>query len=149
MIENQASFTALMVAYHRAYYSRHAADKIFDDFLAYDLVPEDKREKIEQMTTEYFAEYSAEYSAEYLLQRTGIVVSRARYAEDALKKAVRQGVKQYMILGAGMDTFAFRQPKMMEKLEVFEVDHPATQEFKLHRLAELGWKHPKNCISFL
>ena len=47
-----------------------------------------------------------------------------------------------MILGAGMDTFAFRQPEMMEHLEVFEVDHPATQKFKLHRLAELGWKHP-------
>ena len=41
-----------------------------------------------------------------------------------------------------MDTFAFRQPEMMEKLEVFEVDHPATQEFKLHRLAELEWEHP-------
>ena len=69
-------------------------------------------------------------------------ISRARYAEDNLEKAVKQGVKQYVILGAGMDTFAFRQPKMMEKLEVFEVDHPPTQEFKLHRLAELGWKHP-------
>jgi methyltransferase (TIGR00027 family) len=47
-----------------------------------------------------------------------------------------------VILGAGMDTFAFRQPEMMEHLEVFEVYHPATQEFKLHRLAELKWKHP-------
>ncbi len=41
-----------------------------------------------------------------------------------------------------MDTFAFRQPEIMEELEVFEVDHPATQKFKLHRIAELGWKHP-------
>ena len=47
-----------------------------------------------------------------------------------------------MILGAGLDTFAFRKPEMMEYLEVFEVDHPATQEFKLHRLAELEWEHP-------
>ena len=51
MKENQASFTALLVAYHRAYHSIHATDKIFDDFLAYDLVPEDKREKIEQHLT--------------------------------------------------------------------------------------------------
>ena len=72
----------------------------------------------------------------------GFFSSRAWYAEDALEKTVSQGVKQYVILGAGMDTFAFRKPEMMEKLEVFEVDHPATQEFKLHRLAELGWKHP-------
>jgi len=41
-----------------------------------------------------------------------------------------------------METFAFRQPEMLEKLELFEIDHPATQEFKLYRLAELGWEHP-------
>ena len=41
-----------------------------------------------------------------------------------------------------MDTVAFRRPEMLEKLEVFEGDHPATQEFNLHLLAELGWKHP-------
>jgi methyltransferase (TIGR00027 family) len=72
----------------------------------------------------------------------GLFSSHARYAEDALEKAVRQGVKQYVILGAGMDTFAFRRPEMMKHLEVFEVDHPSTQKFKLHQLAELGWKHP-------
>ncbi len=41
-----------------------------------------------------------------------------------------------------MDTFAFRRPDLMERLEVFEVDHPVTQKFKLHRLAELGWQLP-------
>jgi methyltransferase (TIGR00027 family) len=76
------------------------------------------------------------------MQTINIVITRARYTEDILEKAVRQGAKQYIILGAGMDTFAFRRPEMLEELEVFEVDHPATQEFKLHRLAELGWKHP-------
>jgi methyltransferase (TIGR00027 family) len=80
--------------------------------------------------------------SEFLIQGINNVASRARYAEDHLEKAIKQGVKQYVILGAGMDTFAFRRPEMLEKLEVFEVDHPATQEFKLHRLAELGWKHP-------
>src|SRR5271157_3449216 len=77
----------------------------------------------------------------YLMQATN-VISRALYAEDALDKAVKQGVTQYVILGAGIDTFAFRQPEMMKHLKVFEVDHPATQEFKLHRLAELKWEHP-------
>lgn len=62
--------------------------------------------------------------------------------EETLEKTVSQGVKQYVILGAGLDTFAFRRPDLMEKLEVFEVDHLATQKFKLHRLAELGWNHP-------
>ena len=59
-----------------------------------------------------------------------------------MEKAFRQGVRQCVILGAGMDTFAFRRPEMLAELEVFEVDHPATQEFKLHRLAELKWEHP-------
>ena len=52
MKENQASLTAMMVAYMRAYHAIHATDKIFDDFLAYDLIPEDKRELIEQYLTE-------------------------------------------------------------------------------------------------
>ncbi len=49
-----------------------------------------------------------------------------------------------MILGAGMDTFAFRRPDMLEKLQVFEVDHPATQAFKRSRLSELCWEQPAN-----
>lgn len=76
-----------------------------------------------------------------LIQTTN-PICRARYVEDTLEKAVRQGIRQYVILGAGMDTFAFRRPDLIERLEVFEVDHPATQEFKLSRLAGLGWKHP-------
>ena len=158
--ENQASFTAMTVAYMRAYHSIHATDKIFDDFLAYELIPEEKRALIEQHLieqnmildqqlndTEYAALQSEQtITQELLMQATsklaGFFNSRARYAEDALKKVIKNGVKQYVILGAGMDTFAFRQPEMMEHLEVFEVDHPATQKFKLHRLAELGWKHP-------
>jgi O-methyltransferase involved in polyketide biosynthesis len=54
------------------------------------------------------------------------VIGRARYTEDTLEKAIKSGVKQYVILGAGMDTFAFRRPDLMERLEVFEIDHPAT-----------------------
>ena len=54
MKENQASFTAMLVAYMRAYHSIHATDKIFDDFLAYDLIPEEKRALIEQHLTEQY-----------------------------------------------------------------------------------------------
>ena len=57
--------------------------------------------------------------------------------EDTLEEAVKQGVEQYVIRGAGMDTFAFRRPEMLEKLKVFEVNHPDIQKFKLHRLTEL------------
>ncbi|MEN6326919.1 MAG: SAM-dependent methyltransferase, partial [Syntrophomonas sp.] len=70
-------------------------------------------------------------------------VSRSRYTEDSLVEEVSKGVKQYLILGAGMDTFAFRCPELLEKLQVFEVDYPATQAFKRQRLTELGWEIPK------
>jgi methyltransferase (TIGR00027 family) len=184
MNENQASFTAMVTAYIRAYHSMHATNKIFDDFLAYSLIPEEIRTLIEQhsiidkqlnkpvcaelcpneyrliseekraLIEQYFTRskqlnnpehaesQSDQITAFESLIITNNIISRARYTEDTLEKVVNQGVKQYVILGAGLDTFAFRRPEMMELLEVFEVDHPATQEFKLHRLAELGWKHP-------
>ncbi len=63
------------------------------------------------------------------------MILRARYAEDALAEAVAQGTAQYVIVGAGMDSFALRRPQFASRLEVFEVDHPATQEFKRARLA--------------
>lgn len=72
-----------------------------------------------------------------------LTVSRSRYAEDRLVKAVGEGIKQYVILGAGLDTFAFRRPELLEKLRVFEVDRPATQAFKRQRLTELGWEIPE------
>lgn len=132
MNENQVSSTALLTACMRAYHSRNAADKIFDDFLAYDLVPEDVLEQIEQISPDIF------------FPGTINIVTRARYTEGALEETIREGVKQYVILGAGMDTFAFRRPEMMDCLEVFEVDHPATQNFKILRLSELGWERSEH-----
>jgi methyltransferase (TIGR00027 family) len=64
------------------------------------------------------------------------VAVRSRYAEDRLAAAVAHGVRQYVLLGAGLDTFAFRNPHTA--LGVFEVDHPATQAWKRERLAAAG-----------
>jgi len=72
-----------------------------------------------------------------------LTVSRSRYTEDSLVKAVGERVQQYVILGAGLDTFTFRHPELMGKLRVFEVDRPATQAFKRQRLIELGWEIPE------
>lgn len=58
------------------------------------------------------------------------LVARSRLAEDALAEAVARGVRQYVLLGAGLDTFAYRNPHAAGGLRVFEVDHPATQEWK-------------------
>lgn len=68
----------------------------------------------------------------------GFVATRSRYAEDQLDLAVGQGVRQYVILGAGFDTFAYRNPYPGGMLRVFEVDHPATQTWKRACLKEAG-----------
>lgn len=149
-MKEDASFTAIMTAYTRAYHSKHDAQKIFDDFIAYHLIPEEKRAQIERILLkakqiddlEHTELQSNRDTTLVSSIRTPNILSRARYTEDALEKAIKQGVKQYVILGAGLDTFAFRRTDLMEKLEVFEVDHPATQGFKLNRIAELGWKYP-------
>jgi methyltransferase (TIGR00027 family) len=74
------------------------------------------------------------------------VLIRSRFAEDRLADAVRRGVRQYVILGAGGDTFAYRQPAWARDLRIVEVDHPATQEAKRARLAESGVPVPANLI---
>lgn len=72
------------------------------------------------------------------------VVLRNRYAEDRLAEAIRRGVRQYVILGAGLDTFAYRQPEWARELRIFEVDHPGSQREKRERLAAAGISAPVN-----
>jgi methyltransferase (TIGR00027 family) len=73
--------------------------------------------------------------------RASIAV-RSRYAEDCLADAVRRGTRQYVILGAGLDSFAYRNPFTAEGLHVYEVDHPNTQAWKRERLAAAGVELP-------
>jgi len=70
------------------------------------------------------------------------LVMRSRYAEDQLALAVARGVRQYVVLGAGLDTFAYRNPH--PNLRVFEVDHPSTQGWKRSRLAEQSIDLPRS-----
>lgn len=155
MQDSQVSFTALISAFTRAYHAMHDSPKIFDDFLACRFFTDEEFTKIGRNMAEALKFFDPERAAlcpdqatalgwTLRAQSTPITLSRARYAEDILETAVRQGVRQYVILGAGMDTFAFRRPDMLEQLQVFELDHPATQAFKRRRLAELGWEQPAN-----
>jgi len=68
---------------------------------------------------------------------------RNRYAEDELTKAIEHGTSQYIILGAGLDSFAYRRSDLLGSLDVFEVDHPTSQAWKRTRVAELGIKPPQ------
>lgn len=69
---------------------------------------------------------------------------RARYTETRLEERMHEGVRQYVILGAGWDTFVFRRPDLLTNLRVFEVDHPATQRHKRRRLAARRMQPPPN-----
>ena len=66
----------------------------------------------------------------------GALVARGRFVEDELARCVAAGVRQYVLLGAGLDTFSYRNPYGDEGLRVFEVDHPGTQRWKQQLLAE-------------
>ncbi|SHY83691.1 Putative S-adenosyl-L-methionine-dependent methyltransferase ML2640 [Mycobacteroides abscessus subsp. abscessus] len=71
------------------------------------------------------------------------MVARARFVEDFVKRRAAEGVGQYVILGAGLDTFVQRYPGAGERLTVFEVDRPDTQAWKRKRLADCGFQIPR------
>ena len=153
MEAHQFSKTALVTAYIRAYHAAHDEPKIFDDFLAHRLITVAGRRTFQfrlidplqstepDLVNSYFDPTSA--LPWWVRVIAGAVLSRARYGEDSLEEAIRHGVRQYVILGAGMDTFAFRRLDLFEQLQVFEVDHPETQSFKRRRLAEAGLEPPQ------
>ena len=86
----------------------------------------------------------AEVRDDDLLAFSRWVCVRSRYAEDIVEQQAGTGVGQYVILGAGLDTFAYRRPG--PGLRVFEVDHPATQAWKQRGLAGLGVAIPDNLV---
>jgi len=74
----------------------------------------------------------------------GGVIIRSRYAEDVLAEAVARGARQYVLIGAGLDSFIVRQPGFARDLTIFEIDHPATQEMKRRRLEACRVEVPAN-----
>ncbi|HKA52648.1 MAG TPA: class I SAM-dependent methyltransferase [Candidatus Binatia bacterium] len=77
-------------------------------------------------------------------QLRALMVLRNRYVEDELALALTRGVTQYVILGAGLDSFAYRRPAQLRHLHIFEVDHPVTQRWKQSRLNAVGITVPDN-----
>jgi len=158
MKENQVSRTALLMAYVRGYHATRGTLKIFEDNLAQQLLTEEERAIFEEQFTPPLqlieavdpagAASCCDRAARLawalrVIPSASHSLSRSRYTEDALEESVREGVKQYVILGAGMDTFAYRRPDLLDQIQVFEVDHPATQAFKRSRMAEIGRDQPE------
>lgn len=126
MIEAQPSRTALRVALRRAAHQLHDAKPlVFDDPLAVRILGKNAESELARTPDSGKRPFSAALRA--------FMVCRARLAEDVLAAGVRElGVSQYLVLGAGLDTFAYRNP--FAGMKVLEVDHPATQAWKRERL---------------
>ena len=154
-MNNKASITALMSAFGRAFHAENEEHPVFADHLAKNLMTEEEYAAVQGYIlggAQFFEPEidPAEQTPKALLRKlinTHIAPSPlccAAYTEKALKTAVLTGTKQYVILGAGMDTFAFREPTFLSKYRVFEVDHPLTQADKRERIAHAGWTVPDN-----
>ena len=109
---------------------------ILDDALAAELAGEDGALLRQRLRTDL--------SPAQLLGFSRWVCVRARLPEDVLERATSNGVGQYVILGAGLDSFAYRRADLLAKVHVFEVDQAASQAWKRQRLDELGVIAPPN-----
>jgi methyltransferase (TIGR00027 family) len=137
--ESQPSRTAFTAALLRAAHQRFDGEpKVIADGVIIRLLDENTRSQLDSLQ-------SGVHSPSARIMRSAFVL-RSRFAEDELEAAAARGVKQYVILGAGLDTFAFRQPAYAAALRIFEVDRRATQRWKRRRLAECGITEPGNLI---
>ena len=135
MLEREPSRTALMAATHRAAHQVLEQGGLFADPLALSILGRD-------------AEDVARDARAHPGRRgmRAFIAARSSFAETALAAGVAErGVTQLVVLGAGLDTFAYRNP-MADRLRVFEVDHPATQAWKRRRLDEAGIAVPDGVI---
>lgn len=158
-MDNKSSITALMSAFGRAYHAEHETHPVFSDTLAHALMSPDEYSSISRYILggiDFFAPdkkdsfHSSDDALRYLVN-THIAptpLCRAAYCESALRTAVRTGTQQYVILGAGLDTFAFREPEFVSRYKVWEVDHALTQSDKRARISRAGWTVPDN-LSFV
>jgi methyltransferase (TIGR00027 family) len=137
MLDDKVSCTAIGTAYLRAAHQVfEARPRIFDDPVALSMLGPTALKRIKDR--------AAHYQTPEMRALRARVVLRSRFAEDRLAAAVLRGVTQYVILGAGCDTFALRQPPWARPLRIFEVDHPRTQEGKRSRLSAAGLTIPEN-----
>lgn len=132
MHEGQPSRTAERVAVQRAAHQLLDSPRVLDDPLAIRLISPEIRKKLEEHP-------EANDRSPMSRPTRAIVVVRTRIAEDELAAS---GASQYVLLGAGLDTFAYRNP--FAQVHVFEVDQPDTQALKKERLAAAGIELPKN-----
>jgi methyltransferase (TIGR00027 family) len=131
MISGRPSVTAQRVAQSRAAHMvLDAPPRVLDDPIAVAILGKDAEHTLRLQRVRFDTPPARHLRA--------FLVVRSRIAEEALAAALARGVRQYVVLGAGLDTFAYRNPYPSDALRIFEVDHPATQEWKRTLLAQAG-----------
>jgi methyltransferase (TIGR00027 family) len=125
MKPNEPSRTALLIARQRAAHQVLEHGSILHDPFAMKILHEDEKEVVQFANAHPLASIGRLFTA-----------ARSRIAEDALSGAVARGIRQIVILGAGLDTLALRSPHGARQIRIYEVDHPATQAWKRQRLAD-------------
>ena len=136
MKEGQSSRTAEAAAALRANHFQNAENPVFSDPFAFELTSTGWKKLLTTPLTVKVMNSSMFNRTLGLL--TGQVVGRSRYAEDSLQQAIQQGIQQYVLVGAGLDSFTLRQAQQYPNLKIFEVDHPDTQAAKQKKLKEFG-----------
>jgi methyltransferase (TIGR00027 family) len=154
MASRNPSGSAFMMAFLRGFHAVNDNPKIFNDTIAYELLPEEVREGLKRHLSESAAQIAPEFAKECtdaeasfrlaVHTMAGPMLARARFVEDRLEEAIGKGISQYVILGAGLDTFAFRRLDLAGYLQVFELDLPETQEIKRRLLARINLEKPEN-----
>jgi len=148
----QKSMTALVSAFARGYHSENNDTKIFDDFLAAKILTEQEKQQLSfnmekgikffNPTFEGTNEEALRWIIDNYLSPT--TLGRSAWAEKELCKAVNSKARQYLIIAAGYDTFAYRQLSWAKEISIFELDHPLMSEDKQKRIKKTFNETPDN-----
>ena len=134
----EPSFTAMWHAWMRNAHATTHPSPVYADTRSVQLVPEATIQDVKNLMEGFSTD-----TADALIL---MAVVRYRVFADRLLEAGERGIQQLVILGAGLDTTAFSLPSLAQNWRVFEVDHPATQEWKRRELAKTGWEMPSNLV---
>src|SRR5262245_11390879 len=138
MLSGQPSRTLLPPAIRRAAHQLLDSPLILNDPIAVGLVPEAEAQSIR-------ADLASHETMESILLRS-LFVLRSRFAEDRLAEAAARGVRQYLIVGAGLDTFPWRQPDYARDMRIFLTDHVSSLIWTQLKFWERGLPKPNNLI---
>jgi len=136
MFPGQPSRTMLRSAIRRAAHQLLDDPLIFDDPIVVDLVPEASEPAIRDTLDEPGAPEAKLFRCMFAM--------RSRFAEDRLAQAASRGMRQYVMVGAGLDTFPWRQPDFAKTMQLFAADHPASLVWTQERLRQHGLSRPSN-----